>query len=372
MSSGLRDLRAPLLALSHALHRHPETAWREHASSTRLAHFLADRGLRVEHPAHGLPTAFRATAGDTGPLVVLCCEYDALPGLGHACGHNVVAAAAAGAGALLAPLARRRGGRVVVLGTPAEEGGGGKVELLRRGAFAGAAAALLAHPGREDRARAVFRAAAAYRVVFRGRAAHAAMAAASGRNALDAAVLAYEALGAARSRLAHGDLLTAVLPRGGVAPNVVPDLAELRVMTRSATTAGLDPLASAVDRAARAGAVATGCSVTVTPEGPRYRELRTDPALATYAARHLRALGRRPRAPGPDDLTVAGSTDLGNVSHVVPTAHPKLSIGDVSPHSRAFARAAVSPAGDRGALDGARLLARVALDVWAPSRGGHL
>lgn len=357
-------LAPALLDLSRDLHAHPETAWREHRSSRRVASFLGDAGLRVELPAHGLDTAFRAGAGTGGPLVVLCCEYDALPGLGHGCGHNIVASAAAGAAAVLAPMAGPRG-RVVALGTPAEEGGGGKIELLRRGAFAGASAVLLAHPGAHDQVRATFRAAASHRVTFRGRAAHAAMAPEQGRNALDAAVLAYEALGAARSGLRYGDQLTAVITRGGTAPNVVPEAAELRVMTRAATAAGLAPLAATVERVGAAGAAATGCTARVLPLGPRYRELRTDPRLAASLEHHLRRLGRAPLPPDPRDLLTSGSTDLGNVSHVVPVAHPKLAIGDVAPHSRAFAEAAASPAGDRAVLDGAVLLALTVLDVWA-------
>lgn len=365
VAGAVQRLAPGLLALSHDLHAHPELAWAEHRSSRRLGSYLAAAGLRVELPAHGLPTAFRASAGATGPLVVLCCEYDALPGLGHGCGHNVVAAAAAGAAAVLAPLARALGGRVIALGTPAEEGGGGKIELLRRHAFDGAAAALLVHPGAHDQVRASFRAASSSAVLFRGRAAHAAMAPGSGRNALDAAVLAYQAIASARPGLAFGDQVTAVLVRGGTAPNVVPEAAELRVMTRATTTAGLGAVARVVDRAARAGALATGCTVRVVPRGPVYRELVTDPRLASSVERHLRALGRGPLPPDPRDLLTAGSTDLGNVSHTVPVAHPKLAIGDVAPHSRAFAEAAVSPAGDRAVLDGATLLALTALDVWA-------
>jgi len=358
-------LAPALVALSHDLHAHPEPAWAEHRSSRRLAEFLARAGLDVDLPAHGLPTAFRARGGTSGPLVVLCCEYDALPGLGHGCGHNVVAAAAAGAAAVLAPLSGGAGGRVVALGTPAEEGGGGKIELLRRHAFDGASAALLAHPGPHDQVRASFRAAASSRVRFHGRAAHAAMAPARGRNALDAAVLAYQAIAAARSGMDLTDQVTAVLVRGGTAPNVVPEVAELRVMARATTTPGLDRLASVVERSARAGALATGCMARVVPDGPVYRELRTDRRLAASLERHLRVLGRPPRPADPRDLVRAGSTDLGNVSHVVPVAHPKLAIGDVVPHSRAFTEAAASAAGDRAVLDGAALLALTVLDVWA-------
>ena len=158
---------------------------------------------------------------------------------------------------------------------------------------------LLVHPGSHDQVRASFRAAASSTIVFAGRAAHAAMAPGHGRNALDAAVLAYQAIGAARSVLGFGDQVTAVLPRGGTAPNIVPEVAELRVMSRSTTTAGLEQLARVVDRAARAGALATGCTARVAPSGPTYRELLTDPGLAVSLERHLHGLGRRPDLPAP-------------------------------------------------------------------------
>jgi len=362
--AAVAGLAPQLVALSHDLHAHPELAWREHRSSARVAALLGAAGLTVEQPAHGLPTAFRATAGHEGPMVVLCCEYDALPGLGHGCGHNIIAAAAAGAGAVLAPLAGGRGGRVVVLGTPAEEGGGGKIELLHRGAFDGAAAALLVHPGPHDQARATFRAASSYRITFTGRAAHAAMAPELGRNALDAAVLGYEALQAARTTLGLGDQLTMVLTEGGTAPNVIPDRAVLRVMTRAIDGQRLEALTEVVRRAAEGGARATGCTFAAESDGPVYREVRSDPTLARLADGHLRQLGRSPRPPRELDVLTAGSTDLGNVSHEVPVLHPKLGIGNVPQHSAAFARAAVSPDGDRSVLDGATLLSLLTLDIW--------
>ena len=362
-----------LVALSHALHGHPEPAFRETWSSVTLAGFARSHGLVVEHPAYGLPTAFRASAGARGPLVVVCCEYDALPGLGHACGHNIVAAAGLGAVLALAPLAGAGRGRVVALGTPAEEGGGGKVVLLRRGAFDGASAALLAHPGQRDSVDARFRAAAPLEAVFRGLASHAAMAPQAGRNALDAAVLAHQALAAARPTLVFGDQVTSVMAEGGRLANVVPDRAVLAVLTRAETTDGLARLATVVRRAAAAGAAATGCRYAVCRTGASYRELRGDPWLARRAEANLRRLGRRVAAEGDRAVLVAGSSDLGNVSHLVPTIHPKLAITDQPQHSRAFAHAARSATGDRAVVDGAKALAMTALDVWlaeAHQRGG--
>lgn len=353
-----------LVALSHALHDHPETAYREYRASALLADFARTHGLRSERPAYGLPTAFRATAGTRGPVVGLCCEYDAVPGLGHACGHNIVAAAAVGAAVALAPLARTGLGTVVALGTPAEEGGGGKILLLERGAFDGLAAVLLVHPGNRDSVDARFRAAAPLGVVFRGRASHAAMAPQAGRNALDAALLAHRALDAARASLGFGDHLAMILTEGGRAVNVVPDRAVLSVMTRAEARSGLARLEGHVRRAAEAGATATGCSYVVRRSGPTYEDLRSDPWLGRQCAENLTRLGRRLSTEGDRAVQTAGSSDLGNVSKLVPAIHPKLAITQHPQHSDDFARAARSPAGDRAVIDGAKALAMTATDVW--------
>ena len=358
------ELASRLVGLSHRLHRHPELSLREERSSAMLADFSVDHGLRVRHPAFGLPTAFHASSGDRGRSVVVCCEYDALPGLGHACGHNIVAAAGLGAVAALVPWARRGLGTVVALGTPGEENGGGKIVLLDRGAFAGASAVLLAHPGAHDTVDARFRAASSLRVAFRGVASHAAMAPERGRNALDAAVLTLHALSPLRSGPGWGAQVTTVIRSGGEAANVVPDRTEIDVLVRAETAAGLAALRDAVRRAADAGALATGCRTAVVTAGATYLELRSDPWLSGRCASNMGRLGREVVPQGDRAVMTAGSTDLGNVSHQVATAHPKLAVSAHPQHSRAFARDAVSPAGDRAVVDGAKVLAMTVVDVW--------
>ena len=191
-----------LVDASHDIHARPELGFEERHACALLSRRAADAGLDVEVGAYGLPTSFRARAGDgPGPHVIVCCEYDSLPDLGHACGHNVIAAAGLGAGLALAPLAARLGGRLTLLGTPAEEGGGGKVVLLERGAFDGAAAVLLVHPATSDVVLPPLRAATRFRATFHGRAAHTGIAPEQGRNALDALVLAYQATNALRSSI---------------------------------------------------------------------------------------------------------------------------------------------------------------------------
>ncbi|SDS94513.1 amidohydrolase [Friedmanniella luteola] len=353
-------------ALSHAVHDARETAFQERRSSRLVAEALARGGLAVTPGAYGLPTAVEATAGGGGPQVVICCEYDALPGLGHACGHNLITAAGVGAAVALRCWASRLGGRLTVLGTPAEEGGGGKILLADRGAFDGADAVLLVHPGTEDLITPALRAAAGWRAVFRGRPAHAAMSAARGRNALDAAVLAYQAIGAARATLPWGQHVAAVLTEGGVAANLVPDRSVLQLTLRSQTTDGLQALQRRVTACCLAGAEATGCRVTTQPSGPVFRELRVDAALARAFAANAARTGRRLRAADAAAVATAGSTDLGNVSHLAPTIHPMLALGPgrLAPHTRAFAEAARSPDGDLLAVDGAKAMAMTAIDVW--------
>ena len=361
------DTLAPLLVrVSHAIHAHPETAYREHRASALLARVLSRGGLTVRHPAFDLPTSFTADAGATGPRVVICCEYDALPRMGHACGHNVIAAAGVGAGLALGPRALRLGGRVTILGTPAEEGGGGKIVLARRGAFTEAAAAMLTHPSSYEVVMPHINAVATLDVVMTGKAAHASMYPERGINALDALVLGYHAVAALRQHIPPTDKIHGILTDGGQLPNVVPARAAGRFMVRSADTDSLTVLRRRVARCFRGAAEATGTSVAMSWRWPSYAEMWHSRPLAVAFEQNLRRLGRRPLAPADVPLTRAGSTDMGDVSHLVPAIHPKLAISppDVVPHSAAFTRWAAGPAADRAVLDAAKAMAMTALDVW--------
>jgi amidohydrolase len=359
-------LAGELLALSHDLAAHPEPAFAEHRSARCVAEAAQRYGLRVRRPAYGLPTAFAATAGDRGPHVVLLAEYDALPGLGHACGHNLIAAAGLGAAAALAPLTHRLAGRVTLLGTPAEEGGGGKILLARRGAFAGAAAAMMVHPDAYEAAQPRIVAAVPLRVTAHGRAAHASLFPERGVNALDALVLGYLGLATLRQHLPAGQRVHGIITSGGEAPNIVPERATAQLLLRAATTGGLGPLARRIEACFGGAARGVGARADVRVTGPVYAEMRPNAALAAAYARHARALGRRPLPLAAMPPTLAGSSDIGNVSLLLPAIHPKLAVGDgrAMPHSREFAAAAVSPSGDRAVLDGAVALALTAVDVW--------
>ncbi|MDP8987782.1 MAG: M20 family peptidase, partial [Actinomycetota bacterium] len=228
------ELAPALIAVSHEIHAHPELCYEERFAHELLTSLLEREGLEVARGAYGLDTAFEARSGGEGPTVVVCCEYDALPGIGHACGHNVIAAATAGAGLAAATVADEAGGRVRVLGTPAEEGGAGKVELAHHGALDGVDAAMMVHPAAADLATMDSLAAAMLEVEYFGEAAHAAAAPHRGRNALDAAVLGYLNVAALRQHIADTERVHGVITKGGDKANIVPDHTAMGWMVRSA------------------------------------------------------------------------------------------------------------------------------------------
>jgi amidohydrolase len=363
-----RDL---LLDVSHRIWDHPELCFEEHHAHDLLCDVLDAEGLAPTRHAYDLATAFVAEAGDEGPLVAVCCEYDALPDIGHACGHNVIAAAGLGAGLAAAAVAREAGGRVRILGTPAEEGGGGKVFMLRRGAFDGVDAALMVHPADRDLTTMSAIAIQQLDVDYAGVSSHAAAAPHLGRNALDAAVLGYVNVAALRQHIAPDERVHGIFTRAGDAPNVVPRQAAARWYVRSRDLAGLEALKHRVLACLEAGAHASGCSMAHHWKDPAYAELVDDPWLLQRWAAHAAALGRPPATPQ-DAGAVVGSTDMGNVSHTVPSIHPMVAVAPlgVSIHTPEFADHARGPAGDAAVLDGAVALARTVVDRWFRDRGG--
>lgn len=355
-----------LVALSHRIHAHPELAFAETRASTWVAEALAGAGFTVEHGCHGLPTAVRATIG-SGPVHVgICAEYDALPGIGHACGHNVIAAAAVGAGLGLARVADDLGLTVTVLGTPAEEGGGGKVLMLERGAFDGLDAAMMVHPAAVEMAAMPGSAVSVFDVTYRGVAAHAGAYPERGVNAADAMTLAQVAIGLLRQQTTGTDRIQGVVTEAGTAANVIPDLGRGRWIVRTGALEELAPLTERVRRCFEAGALATGCDLDVVAACPDYADLRPDPGLLGLYRANAEALGRRfPELPAGG--VVGAATDMGNVSHVVPTIHPMLGL-DCAPavnHQPEFTAAAVTPAADRAVVDGAIAMAWTAADLAA-------
>ncbi len=357
--------RAQLVGLSERLHANPEIAWEEHRAARWVAELLDGAGFSVTPGYLGLETAFHATVG-SGPFHVgLCAEYDALPGLGHACGHNLISGSTVGAARALAPLADELGLTVEVYGTPAEEGGGGKIEMLDRGAFHGLDLALMTHPAPVDVVEARPFAVSHSHVTYRGKAAHAAAYPEHGVNAADAFTLAQVGIGLLRQHLAPSVRVHGIVTRGGEAPNSIPEVTEGRWYVRADTLAELGEVEPKVWRCFEAGALATGCEVEIVPESKPYAEFRADEtALAAYRANAER-LGRT-FAPGSDAARMnRASTDMGNVSQVVPAIHPYIGIGSLPAlnHQPEFAAHCVGPEAEQALTDAATAMAWTVVDV---------
>ena len=355
-----------LVELSHRIHAHPELNFEEEQAAGWVASVLADAGFEVEMGAAELPTAFVATTGG-GPLTVgICAEYDALPGIGHACGHNIIAAAAAGAGLALAPLADDLGLTVKVFGTPAEEGGGGKILMLERGAFAGVHAAMMVHPSPVERETMACLAVSHWEVAYRGKSAHASAWPEQGINGADALTVAQVGIGLLRQHIRRTDRIHGIVTHGGDAPNVVPEATQGVWLVRSRTLAELAELEPRVRACFEAGALATGCELTMTPMCPPYSEMRHDAELAARYRANAEALGRR-FVDLPAELAerTAGSTDMANISLAIPTIHPMLGL-DCLPatnHQPEFTAACITPVADDAVLGGATAMAWTCVDI---------
>jgi amidohydrolase len=357
----LEGARTSLVALSHRIHAHPELKFEEEQSSRWTASVLSDAGLSVDMGICGLPTAFSCVVGD-GPLhIAICAEYDALPGIGHACGHNVIAAAAVGAGLALAPLVDDLGVTVHVIGTPAEEGGGGKVYLLERGAFDGVHAAMMVHPApREDNYVRVS-AVSHMHVSYTGWPAHAALAPELGVNAADAFTVAQVAIGLLRQHVRATDQIHGVITRGGDVANIVPAFAEGLWMARARTLDELETLRPRVVRCFEAGALATGATLHIENVAPDYAHMEHDHEIGELYRENALALGRPPSQDGVGTF----STDMGNISLAMPSIHPCLGIdtdGAVN-HQPEFAQAAINASADRAVFEGALGMAWTVADI---------
>jgi amidohydrolase len=357
--------RELLVEVSHQIHAQPELGYEERFAHDLLTRVLEEQGLGVTRSARGMDTAFEAHAGSTGPTVAVMCEYDALPGIGHACGHNVIAAAGLGAGLAAAALAEELGGRVAVMGSPAEEGGGGKLHLIDAGAFAGVDAALMVHPADADLAAMDVIAVHEVVVTYTGEAAHAAAFPHRGRNALDAAVLGYVNVAALRQHIAPGERIHGIISDGGDKPNIVPARAQSEWMVRSPTLAGLDRLKERFVACLEAGAEAAGCEIDIGWRDVVYADMVDNQAIVERYRANAEALGRIVRAPSAT-RRVVGSTDMGNVSYEVPAIHPMIQVAPpgVSIHTPAFAGFAGGPEGDQAVIDGAKALAFTVADLW--------
>lgn len=351
-----------LIGLSHDIWDHPELAFEEEHSSAVCADMLDRAGFDLTMGVADLPTAFVAEIGSGSLTIGICAEYDALPKMGHACGHNMIAASAVGAGLGLAQVADDLDLTIRVLGTPAEEGGAGKVIMLEDGHFDGIHAAMMIHPAPLESDIFPTLASNACDYHFHGKPAHASMAPQVGINAADGITIAQVAIGLLRQHLEPGDQVHGIVIDGGEAPNIVPADAMARYMVRAPSLEAMHPLRARIDRCFEAGALATGASLEITSKAAPYSEFLHDDELAVAYRANAEALGRT-FAPRP--TAGAASTDMANVSLLLPTIHPSIGL-DCAPavnHQPEFAAHCVTGEADRATLEGAMAMAMTCLDA---------
>lgn len=359
----LRD--AALIALSHAIHANPELSFEERFAAAAVAKLVRDQGYEIEVGAWELETAFISTVGSGHPHIAILAEYDALPDVGHGCGHNIICASAVGAYLAVAPFVQQLGGRVSLIGTPAEEGGGGKEFIARRGGFDDVDAAIMVHPGKDDHTEARRIAMRQVEVTFHGVSSHAASTPFMARNPLDAVVIAYQSIAQLRQHILPEERIHGVVTDGGKRPSVIPAEASAWFFLRSPTILTIEELTDRVERILLSAASMTGTRAAITWDPlPMFMPVRSN---RTLASRFRAAMSDRGREVRRIAERQGGSTDLGNVSVRLPAIHPNIAVTDLSigGHSLAMAAASMTPQSDRAVLDAAVALARTAADVLA-------
>ncbi len=350
--------------LSLKIHANPEIGFQEVKAAGWLSQYLEENGFSIERGTCQLATAFRGSYGEGKPAIAILAEYDALPGLGHACGHNLIAGSAVGAAVASKPAIDQCGGSVQVFGTPAEELYGGKIIMAERGAFDKVDVAMIVHPGGHNSATTPALACLNLEVTFLGKAAHAATHPETGINALEAMLLSFAAINSLRQHIKDKARIHGIITEGGEAANVVPARSAGRFLVRAEDDAYLDELKEKVLDCFVGAATATGARLEYKWGKERYAPMRNNPTLARLFRQNMQSLGRKV------PLSVSsgvGSTDMGNISQVVPSIHPTVAItpAEVASHSPEFALAAASEDGIKGMLDGAKAMAMTVVDLLA-------
>lgn len=358
------DLSAELIQISSTLHANPETAFKEFRSAALLCDTLDGYGFAVERGVGGLETAFRAEAqgNGSGPAIAILAEYDALPDIGHACGHNIIATSAIGAAIAVKQVLGELPGRVVVIGTPAEEGGGGKVILLERGVFQDIDAAMMVHPASRTMVLRGSLASTRLRIEFSGKASHAAAAPEDGINALDAVILTFTNVNALRLHLKSDARVHGIITNGGSAANIIPDYAAATFSVRAASQKYALEVLERVIQCAQAAGMATGATLKHSTR-PGYAQMIPNQTMARAFADNWRAIQVEVHAPRPNERM--GSTDMGNVSQALPGIHPYIAIAPngTAGHTIEFREAAISDAGHAGMLNAAKGMAMTTIDL---------
>ena len=358
--------RAALTKLSNDIHANPELRFEEHKAAGWIADLLRARGFEVEQGVAGMETALRAKRGNPkGPRVAILGEYDALPEIGHACGHNLIAASAVGAFLAAASVVEKSGGEVTFLGTPAEEGGGGKIKMIEAGCFEGFSAAMMFHPFDRDILAHGALASTWLVMTYHGAPAHGAAAPHDGKSALTACMDTFRLIDGQRVHFRDGVRVHGYITNGGQAVNIIPELAQCEFSVRARTVEEMERVRKIVERCAAGAALASDVKVEIVAR-QGYRDMRNNMAMARRFGAHLEGAASGRKALETDERVGAGSTDMGDVSHVVPSIHPYLAIVDENEalcHQHRFAHAAGSDRGLDTAYAAAKALARTAVEV---------
>lgn len=353
-----------LFQISRYLYENPELGEKEFLAAKRLTQYLSENGFAVESPIYEMKTAFRATydSGKEGAHIALFCEYDALPKIGHGCGHNLISTMSIGAALGLKAVLKETGGKITVFGSPAEETNGVKGVMAQLGAYEGVTAAMMAHPNSVSEVSGSSLALCALRFEFYGKAAHAAAVPEKGINALDSVILLYNGINALRQHLTRDVRIHGIITDGGAAPNIVPDFAAANFYLRAKEKKTLEEVAEKVKKCAQSAADMTGATVKISNFENSYDNLRTNSVLSDLFTANLAAMGEEEISPASDGI---GSIDMGNVSHAVPAIHPWIGIGDpeLVIHSKGFADATVTEKGKAALYKGACALAMTAFDI---------
>ena len=357
--------RRQLIQLSLNIHDNPELGFQEEKASTWLTNYLEDNGFQIEKGIAGLPTAFRATYGQGSPRIALLAEYDALPKVGHGCGHNIIAASAVGAGIASKLAVDNFGGSVVVLGTPGEEVFGGKVDIVRADVFQGIDVAMIVHPNTRDMVTTQALACISLDVEFSGKPAHAAAQPHKGVNALEALILAFNSINSLRQHIKGEARIHGIITDGGEAPNIVPAHSAATFLIRAQDNDYLEELKDKVLNCFIGASLASGATLKYDWGNKTYDPMKNNLTLAQLFSENFELLGRHVKAFDP--YFGFGSTDMGNVSQVVPSIHPTVAIAspEVLIHTPEFASAAASDAGHKGLLDAAKTMAMTVVDIFS-------
>jgi len=363
---GTIDAHRHLLSeLSLKIHSNPELGFQEVKAAAWLTQYLEENGFSIERGICELPTAFRGSYGQGKPAIAILAEYDALPKLGHACGHNLIAASAVGAGVASKPAIDQFGGSILVVGTPAEELYGGKAIMADRDAFNNVDTAMIVHPGTRDTATTQSLACLALEVEFFGKAAHAATRPEAGINALEAMLQSFAAINSLRQHIKDKARIHGIITNGGEAANVVPAYSAGTFLVRAEDDVYLNELKERVLNCFIGAATATGARLEYRWGDIRYAPMHNNLTLAQLFRQNMESLGRKMQLSDPNKGF--GSTDMGNVSQLVPSIHPSVAIApvEVVTHSPQFASAAASEAGIHGLLDAAKALTMTVIDLVA-------